>query len=161
HPAAPCVNAMRPAFLRGPLFFHFLSVTFRNRSPFGQEAPMIEAELLRDKGILVITPKGALSADDFRRVAALVDPYIADKGLLTGIRVRAPSFPGWDSFASLVEHLKFVRDHHRKVTRVAAVTDSDFIKIARAIATHFAQPEIKVFPAAEEAGALGWLEAGK
>ena len=122
---------------------------------------MIHVELLPDTGILIITPQGALSADDFREVAAVADPYIADKGQLTGLMIRAASFPGWDSFASLIEHLKFVRDHHRKIARVAAVTDSGFIKVARAVARHFAQPDIRQFPHDQEVRALAWLETGK
>jgi SpoIIAA-like len=75
--------------------------------------------------------------------------------------VCARSFPGRDSFGSLVEHLRFVRDHRRKIARVAAVTDSDFLRIAREIATHFANPEIRLFRSDEEAAVLAWLEAGK
>jgi hypothetical protein len=122
---------------------------------------MIHAELLADKGILIITPQGALAADDFRKVAAIADPYIAQNGGLTGLLIKAEHFPGWDSFASLVEHMKFLRDHHRKITRVAAVTDSGFIKVARAIAAHLAHPDIRQFPANEEARALAWLETGR
>lgn len=122
---------------------------------------MIDVELLPDKGVLVITPQGALSADDFRKVAAIADPYIAEKGQLTGLMIRAPSFPGWDSFASLIEHLKFVRDHHRKIARVAAVTDSGFVKVARAVARHLAQPDIRQFPQDQEVRALAWLETGQ
>lgn len=122
---------------------------------------MIQAELLRDKGILIITPQGALTADDFRKVASLADPYIAEKGSLTGLLIRAPSFPGWDSFAALVEHMKFVRGHHRQIARVAAVTDSGFIKVARVVATHLAHPDIRQFGSDEEARAVAWLETGK
>ena len=122
---------------------------------------MIQVELLADKGILVIAPQGALAAEDFRKVASIADPYIAEKGGLTGLLIKAEHFPGWDSFAALVEHMKFLRDHHRKIARVAAVTDSGFIKVARAVATHLAHPDIRQFPANEEARALAWLETGK
>ncbi len=122
---------------------------------------MIGVELLPDKGILIITPEGALSADDFHKAAAVADPYTAEKGQLTGLMIRATSFPGWASFASLVEHMKFVRDHHRKIARIAAVTDSGFIRIARTVAQHFAQPEIRQFPHDQQARALAWLETGK
>jgi hypothetical protein len=91
---------------------------------------MIEFELLRDKGILLVRPSGPLSADDFRKIAVTVDPYIAEKGKLNGVLVEAPSFPGLDSFVGLIEHFRFVRDHHRDIERVAAVTDDDFLKIA-------------------------------
>ena len=91
-------------------------------------------------------------------MAATVDPYITERGQLDGLLIEAPSFPGWDSFGALVEHLRFVRDHHRNIERVAAVTDSGFLKVMPRIAEHFAHPEIKVFDSAEKARALDWLE---
>lgn len=121
---------------------------------------MIRCELLRDKGILVLSPEGELEAGDFAAVARVIDPYIAEHGKLAGLLIDAPSFPGWDSFGALVEHIKFVRDHHRKIGRVAAVSDSSFLKVAPRIASHFAQPEIKSFAAHEKPRALAWLEAG-
>ena len=56
----------------------------------------------------------------------------------------------WDSFGHFIDHLKFVHDHHRKIDRVAAVTDAAFLKIAAlTIAQHFAHPEIRVFASGE------------
>jgi hypothetical protein len=121
---------------------------------------MISFELLRDKGILVVSPQGALEVGDFHQLAQAVDPYVADQGMLSGLLIDAPSFPGWESFAALIEHLKFVRDHHRNIRRVAAVTDSSFLKFAPKIAAHFAHPEIKVFGNGERARAVAWLESG-
>src|SRR6478736_1584178 len=119
---------------------------------------MIKFELLKDSGVLIVQPQAALSADDFRAMARTVDPFIEEHGKLTGLLIEAPSFPGWDSFGALIEHMKFVRDHHRNIDRVAAVTDSEFLKIAPRIAEHFAHPEIRVFPSAERAQALAWLQ---
>jgi len=120
---------------------------------------MLRFELLRDAGILVVEPRDALTADDFRAIARTIDPYIEERGKLTGLLVDAPSFPGWESFGALIQHLKFVRDHHRKIDRVAAVTDNEFLKIAPRIAEHFAHPEIRVFPSTERAQAMVWLQA--
>jgi len=58
------------------------------------------------------------------------------------------------SSSLLIEHLKFVYDHHRNIDRVAAITDNAFLKIAPNIAQHFAHPEIKVFASGERAQAL-------
>ena len=118
---------------------------------------MIRFELLRDAGILVVEPGDALTADDFAAIARTIDPYIEERGKLTGLLVDAPAFPGWDSFGALIQHLKFVRDHHRKIDRVAAVTDNRFLKIVPRIAEHLAHPEIRVFAGAERAQALAWL----
>jgi hypothetical protein len=119
---------------------------------------MIEFELLKDEGVLVVEPKSALAPDDFQTVAGAVDPYIFDKGKLTGLLIDAPSFPGWESFAGLIEHMKFVRDHHRNIERIAVVTDSKFLTIAPKIAEHFVHPEIKLFNSGDKASALAWLQ---
>jgi hypothetical protein len=121
---------------------------------------VIHFELLRDKAILVVAPEGALEAGDFAKIAKVVDPYILEHGRLAGLLVEAPSFPGWDSFAALIEHLKFVRDHQKKIERVAAVTDSSFLRIVPRLAEHFAHPEFRVFASGEKARALLWLQAG-
>jgi hypothetical protein len=101
---------------------------------------MIGFELLKDAGVLVVKPQSALSAADFHKISQTIDPYIREKGKLTGLLIEAPSFPGWDSFGALIEHLKLVYDHHRNINRVAAVTDSAFLKIAPTIAQHFVIP---------------------
>ena len=119
---------------------------------------MLKFELLRDAGVLVVEPRDALTAEDFQAVAHAVDPYIQENGRLTGLLIEAPSFPGWESFGALIGHIKFVRDHHRKIDRVAAVTDSKILMIAPKIAEHFAHPEFKVFRSGEKASALAWLQ---
>jgi hypothetical protein len=121
---------------------------------------MIKFELLKDAGVLLLEPQGALSAEDFREIARVVDPYINERGKLVGLLIEAKSFLGWDSFAALIGHMKFVRDHHRSIDRVAAVTESTFLKIAPKIAEHFAHPEIRVFASSEKASALAWLQTG-
>ena len=93
---------------------------------------------------------------DFDRPAKEVDPFIASREKLRGVTVYARSFPGWESFGALVSHLKFVADHHRKIERIAAVSD-----IMPRIADHFVQAEIKHFDLAQKDQALAWLESGQ
>ena len=119
---------------------------------------MIEFELLKDEGLLIVEPKDALTADDFRAISRTVDPYISENGKLTGLLIDAPSFPGWESFGALVEHMKFVRDHHHKIDRVAIITDSKILALAPKVAEHFAHTEFKIFKSGEKASALAWLQ---
>ena len=109
--------------------------------------------------MLIVEPKDTLTADDFQAICRAVDPFISENGNLSGLLIDVPSFPGWESFGALVEHMKFVRDHHRKIDRVAVVTDSTVLTVAPKIAEHFAHPEFKVFKSGERASALAWLEA--
>ena len=122
---------------------------------------MIHFELMRDRNILVIIPDGPLQKADFEQLAKEVDPFIASNGELAGLMIYAKSFPGWDSFGAFVSHLKFVADHHRRIKRIAAVTDSGFLKIMPRIAEHFVQAKIKHFDFAEKDQALAWLETGR
>jgi len=121
---------------------------------------MIDFELLRDRSILVIAPQGPLETSDFERLAKAVDPFIAEKGKLAGIMIRTESFPGWKSFGALVSHLKFVGDHHRKIKRLALVTDSRLGEIAPAIGKHLVAAEIRHFGFGEKDKALAWIETG-
>jgi len=122
---------------------------------------MIRVELLRDRGIVVVTPEGKFEAADFDRIGAEVDPFIEANGKLNGVMIYAATFPGWADFAALVKHFRFVKDHHRKIRRVAAVSDSNFLKIVPAVAKHFAAAKIRHFPFAEKDSALAWLEASR
>lgn len=122
---------------------------------------MIHFELLRDRNILVIIPDGPLEKADFERLARAVDPFIASKGKPAGVMIYTRSFPGWRSFGAFVSHLKFVIDHHRRIERIAAVTDSRFLKIMPRIASHFVQAKIKHFDFEEKDQALAWLETGR
>src|SRR6187402_2518640 len=100
---------------------------------------MMHSELLRDRGILLVTPDGPLEKSDFARLAKEVDPFIASNGKLAGLMIRTKSFPGWESLSALVSHFRFVADHHRKIARIAVVTDSELLKTVPRIADHFVE----------------------
>ena len=118
---------------------------------------MIEFELLEDEGILHVVPVAALEAKDFAELARTVDPYLEAHGPLNGLIIEAESFPGWANFGSLLSHFRFVKDHHRKIRKVAAVTDSDFLSILPSVAAHFVDAEVRHFPFADKSEAMEWI----
>lgn len=120
---------------------------------------MIDFDLMREQGILVVSPKGPLEQRDFVSLAESVDPYLAAEGRLIGLMIYTESFPGWDDFAALVSHLKFVRNHHRQIRRVVGVSDSGFLSVLPRFAAHFVHAEIKHFPHSDRQQALDWLLA--
>lgn len=121
---------------------------------------MIQHELLREQRILILRPETALQAEDFAIIASVVDPFIESHGDLRGLMIDAPSFPGWENFAALLSHLRFVRDHHRRIRRVAVVSDHPLLGAAPKIASHFLKAELKTFGAADCTAALAWLGEG-
>jgi len=118
---------------------------------------MIHYELLSDKGIVIVTPAGPLEKGDFEKLAQAVDPLIESQGRLTGLMIYVESFPGWSDFGALVAHLKFIKDHHRQVERVAAVTDSGILSILPQLANHFVRAEVRHFDYGDKDKALAWL----
>ena len=119
---------------------------------------MLSYELLRDEAILIVHPDSPLESADFTAVAAEVDPYIEAHGKLAGLMIEAETFPGWHDFAGLVSHLRFIRDHHRNIAKVAAVTDSGFLAIMPKIVDHFVSAEVRHFEFADRDAALAWLQ---
>jgi hypothetical protein len=116
----------------------------------------LEFEFIRDKGVLLLEPKDELEAADFARVAAEIDPYIEESGGLAGLVVIAKEFPGWDNFAALTSHFKFVREHHSKIRRVALVTTDRFLSAMPRFASRFVAAEIRRFSMEERDAALLW-----
>ena len=121
---------------------------------------MIEYDLDTEHSILDARPTAPLEQEDFVNLAKAVDPHIEATGGLAGIIVDAPRFPGWESFGALVSHLRFVRDRHQHVKKVAVVTDSRLGEVAERLASHFVSAEIKQFPAGQTDAARQWITSG-
>ena len=122
---------------------------------------MLKYELNHAESILIIRPNGPLESTDFEKLVQEVDPYIIEKGNLNGLMICAKSFPGWDNFAAFLSHMKFVKNHHQKIKKIAAVTDSSFLSIMPQVANHFVKAEIKHFDYDDKDAALNWLRADK
>ena len=120
---------------------------------------MIKHRIMEAEGILVIEPTSALSADDFRDLASSVDAYLADHQTLHGLFIHAQQFLGWESFAGLSAHLRFVREHHKRIERISLVTDSPLGTIAPTLAKHFVSAQIRHFAHTEFEETLGWLNS--
>ncbi len=118
---------------------------------------MIDYHLDPSTAVLTIRPESALDKSDFEELAKVVDPQIEEHGDLNGLIVEAPRFPGWDSFGALVTHLRFVRDHHQHVKKIAVVTDSHLGEVAEHLASHFVSADIRHFPADDADEARRWI----
>jgi tRNA U38,U39,U40 pseudouridine synthase TruA len=119
---------------------------------------MLQYELDRVDGILILKPTGPLESADFEKLVREVDPYIEDKGKLNGLMIYAKSFPGWEDFASFLSHVRFVRNHHRKVKKIAAVTERGFLSIMPQVAKHFVQADVRHFDYQDRDAAEAWLK---
>ena len=115
---------------------------------------------MTEQGVLIVTPRGPLEESDFAELASVVDPYIESAGKLRGLMIYVESFPGWEDFAGLVGHFLFVKEHHKSIERVAAVTDNGFLSVMPSIATHFVSADVRHFDYSQRAEAMEWLVVG-
>lgn len=118
---------------------------------------MLIHELLREPAILVLRPEGRLTAEDFERVSAEVDPFIEERGHLAGVLVHTRTFPGYDSLRALRAHLRFLRSHRDTVRKIAIVTDGAILSKVPALVNLVLPAEVRRFPYDREEAALAWL----
>ncbi|MCC7327737.1 MAG: STAS/SEC14 domain-containing protein [Burkholderiales bacterium] len=119
---------------------------------------MLDYTIMQPEGILVLEPTSRLKKEDFVRLSASVDAYLAEHDDLGGVLIHSESFPGWESLAGLAAHIRFVRDHQQKIQRLALVTNSPVAPVAEALAKYFIAAEIKRFAFADYDQALAWLK---
>jgi hypothetical protein len=115
--------------------------------------------LLTDRGVLLVEPTQPLKAEDFDALAATVDPWVEVEGRLRGIVVHTHGFPGWENVGGFLRHVRFIRDHHRMVGRIAVAADGRLADVAPALADSLVQPEVKRFNYDQLDDAIAWAGA--
>jgi len=118
---------------------------------------MLNITFDKEYPIVTLEPEEKLSQMDFETAAKIIDPFIKIHGKLLGVIIETESFPGWKDFAALLEHLTFIKKHHKKVKRVAFVTDSVIGGAAEHITSHFVDAEVKHFPYGAHKEARNWI----
>jgi hypothetical protein len=118
---------------------------------------MIEHTLDTANSILYLRPKSALEQSDFTQLASAIDPHIEKIGGLAGLVIEVSAFPGWENIGALVAHIRFVQDHHKRIKKVALVTDSAIGNVAQLVASHFVAAKIRHFPAGKFDDAKQWI----
>lgn len=117
---------------------------------------MIDLKIL-DSGVVVVRPTGAFTEADFEQLNDAVDQHLASGGRLKGLVIDAPSFPGWASLSGLISHIRFVKDHHKLLARVAFVSDNGFLQALPKVGRHFVQAEVRHFDGGDAGEAVGWV----
>ncbi len=118
---------------------------------------MLKVNLNEKESIAILEPSDLLSKDDFQLATKVIDSFIQKSGELNGIVIYTKSFPGWDSFGALLRHLKFIKEHHKKVSHVAFVTDSVIGEFAKHVGSHFVNAQINNFSFDQLEDAKKWI----
>ena len=118
---------------------------------------MLNTILNKDNGILILQPHGALKKEDFDHAVKVIDPFIEECGKLKGIIIYTKTFPGWEDYAAFNRHLTFIKNHHKKVKKLALVTDSLVGDFGELISSHFISATIKNFDFDNIGDAKAWI----
>ncbi|MFF9786859.1 SpoIIAA family protein [Streptomyces nigrescens] len=119
------------------------------------EGPGISHRLTESE-VLVIEVEQPLRATDFDALASTVDSWLRTHTELAGVVIHAREFPGWENIGGLIRHVRFIRDHHRKVRKIALAADSEIATLVPQLANHFVQAEVRRFEYDELNDALAW-----
>jgi hypothetical protein len=108
-------------------------------------------------GCFVLEPTGSLRTADFDALTQRFDTKVAAGGPIPNFVIHSESFPTWANFAAMLEHLRFIRDHHRRIEKVALVSDARILDVAPKVARHFVAARLRHFPANALDEALAWV----
>ena len=120
---------------------------------------MIQIEFNEAEGFAVIRPERmkGLSEADFKELADLVDRYLERHEALRGLVIVAKAFPGWADFRAFVAHMRFIREHHKAIRKVALVSDSRLLSAAPHLVDHFVGAQIRHYAVADMERAKAWV----
>jgi len=118
-------------------------------------------QLLESRDLLIVEPHGKLGVESFEALAATVDPWLEAGHELRGLVVHARKFPGWETIGAFLRHVHFVREHHRKIQRVALCVDGALAKLAPSLVEIFVAAEIRHFEYSQLDQALDWAASSR
>jgi hypothetical protein len=122
---------------------------------------MMQVHLNEKEYIAILKPSARLSESDFNSARDIIDPFIENHEKLNGIIIYVETFLGWDSFGALISHLKFINAYHKKVSKVAIVTNSMVGEFAKDLEKHFLTAEVKNFEFTDLEKAKKWITSTK
>jgi len=120
------------------------------------EPARVSLRMIPESGVLVVDVSQPLRSADFDAIALTADAWIDAHGFLHGFVIHARAFPGWENLGALMHHVRFIRDHHRKIRRIALAADSKMANVAPSIGEHFVSAEVKAFGYDDLDAAIAW-----
>ena len=119
---------------------------------------MISITVDKEEAIVTLEVEEPVRDQDIDTAVRIIDPFIEVRGTLTGVMVHADTISTWKDFVAALERLKLVKNAHKKVKRVAFVTDTPPQQAEmRQVASRFGDAEVKHFPADARKEAKAWL----
>jgi SpoIIAA-like len=112
--------------------------------------------LISDLGVIVVEMAEPLRALDFDALTLTADAWIAGHGELQGLVIHAKAFPGWENLGTLVRHMRFIRDHHKRVSKVAISAETWMSGFVPKLTEHFVRASVMSFGYRDLENAIQW-----
>lgn len=121
---------------------------------------MIELNINNEENIIHFKVVGKIQEGDFdTNIRPKVDEHLKSNESIKGVFIDGTDFQGWSDFNALIEHLNFVKDHHRFIKKLAIVGDHLLFSFAPEIIGSMVKVDLKHFASAKAEAANEWLKA--
>ena len=118
---------------------------------------MIKIETISANAMRITVPD-KLKSDDFSLLTPQIDSLITQYGKLK-LLIDASGFNGWENIAAFEKHAGFIKNHHRKIDRIAVIAPHDWQHWLIGAVRMFVHPEVKAFDKSHESDAVQWITA--
>jgi hypothetical protein len=116
---------------------------------------MIKTELISASVLKMIAPH-RLRTGDFLELSPEVDSLIAKNGKIR-LLIDASRLDGWDDADAAEKHMQFVKEHQKRVERIAIIIQHEWQRWFVAVVRTFLHPQIKAFDKSHETDAMQWI----
>jgi len=120
---------------------------------------MIHLEIDKARNLVHLSPEGKLEKADFDRLTETLNEHINMTDSVPAIIIETRGRPHWDSYGAFLRHMEFIKDYHKLVPKIAIVSDSSALSMARSLADHLVKAKVRYFPIGSAAEAADWASA--
>ncbi len=119
---------------------------------------VLQIDIRTRDNVFIVTPEGSISADQIDELATKVNGYINERDQVPNLVLHTKSVPYWANFNALKEHLHFIKGHHQMVKKVAIVSDSKLLWLAKSVVDHFVGAKVRRFNEDAIDDAIAWAQ---
>lgn len=119
---------------------------------------MLQIDIRARDNLMIVAPQSRISAEDMQEFATTVDGYINDTDQVPNLVLHTKSMPHWADFDALKKHLHFIKGHHQLVKKIAIVSDSKLLWLAKPVVDHFVGAKVRRFNEEALDDAIAWAQ---
>lgn len=115
-------------------------------------------EFQKRENIVILSPEGAIGLSDIDSFTEQMNTYINDTDQVPNIVIHAKKAPHWENVKTMKEHLGFVKSRHKLVEKIAIVSDSKMLWMAKSMVGHFVHANVRSFNEGSLLDAISWAQ---